>query len=626
MCGIGGFVDFERDARRGGPILHGMKRTLTPRGPDAEGTYFDEDTALIHRRLIVIDPEGGKQPMCSPDRNTILIYNGELYNTPELRRELMSRGHEFVGHSDTEVLLHAYLEWKTDAFARLNGIFAFAIWEKRERRLTLCRDRLGVKPLFFAPIRNGLTFGSTIDTVLCHPEIEPALDEDGLRTLLLLGPARPPESGVFRQIFSLMPGHFAILTPEAFTDHTYWKLEAHEHEDDLPTTIEHTHTLICDAARRQLVSDVPLACFLSGGLDSSILSMLAAKDYAARSETLHTWSVDYRDNDKYFTKSIFQPNSDDSYIDQMVDFLGTHHHRVVLEPEALCAALLPATDARALPGMADVDSSLLLFCAAVKRGGTTVCLSGECADELFGGYPWYHREEILFEDTFPWSRSVGLRLGLLTPDAVRNGEEFVRQHYRDTCDRAPKLSSDDKKAARMREMFVLNLDWFMATLLDRKDRMSMYSGLEVRVPFCDHRIVEYAYNMPWDFKSLEGREKGIVRRAFVDELPKEIVYRKKSPYPKTFHPVYTRLCADYVRRIFEDNTSVTASLFDRNAVQKLMQRPESLTEPWFGQLMRTPQIFRVYHPARPVVSALSCQNSMKIMENEKRYVHLPFSI
>lgn len=591
MCGIGGFVDYERDARRGGPILHGMKRTLTPRGPDAEGTYFDEDAALVHRRLIVIDPEGGKQPMHSPDRNTIIIYNGELYNTPELRTELMSRGHEFVGHSDTEVLLHAYLEWKTDAFSRLNGIFAFAIWEKRERRLTLCRDRLGVKPLFFAPIRNGMTFGSTIDTVLCHPEIEPALDEDGLRTLLLLGPARPPESGVFRQIKSLLPGHFAVLTPENFTDHVYWQLEAHEHEDDLPTTIERTHTLICDAARRQLVSDVPLACFLSGGLDSSILSMLAAKDYAARGETLHTWSVDYRDNDKYFTKSIFQPNSDDSYIDQMVDFLGTHHHRVVLEPEALCAALLPATDARALPGMADVDSSLLLFCAAVKRGGTTVCLSGECADELFGGYPWYHREEILFEDTFPWSRSVGLRLGLLTPDAVRNGEEFVRQHYRDTCDRAPKLSSDDKKAARMREMFVLNLDWFMATLLDRKDRMSMYSGLEVRVPFCDHRIVEYAYNMPWDFKSLEGREKGIVRRAFANELPKEIVYRKKSPYPKTFHPVYTRLCADYVRRIFEDNTSVAASLFDRNAVQKLMQRPESLAEPWFGQLMRTPQIF-----------------------------------
>ena len=259
MCGIGGFVDFERDARRGGPILHGMKRTLTPRGPDAEGTYFDEDTALIHRRLIVIDPEGGKQPMCSPDRNTILIYNGELYNTPELRTELMSRGHEFVGHSDTEVLLHAYLEWKTDAFARLNGIFAFAIWEKRERRLTLCRDRLGVKPLFFAPIRHGLTFGSTIDTVLCHPEIEPALDEDGLRTLLLLGPARPPESGVFRQIKSLLPGHFAVLTPENFTDHVYWQLEAHEHEDDLSSTPIERDSALATIERRSPASCTPAA-------------------------------------------------------------------------------------------------------------------------------------------------------------------------------------------------------------------------------------------------------------------------------------------------------------------------------------------------------------------------------
>ncbi len=301
--------------------------------------------------------------------------------------------------------------------------------------------------------------------------------------------------------------------------------------------------------------------------------------------------MDYRGNDRYFVKNSFQPTDDRDFVTLMAETLGTRHHRVVLEPEAVCAALLPAAEARGLPGMADVDSSLLLFCAAVKRGGTTVCLSGECADELFGGYPWYHREEILFEDTFPWARSVGLRLGLLKPGVVRDGADFVREHYLSTCRRAPKLPSDSRKDARMREMFVLNLDWFMATLLDRKDRMSMYSGLEVRVPFCDHRIVEYAYNMPWGFKSLEGREKGIVRRAFADELPKEIVYRKKSPYPKTFHPVYTRLCADYVRRIFEDNTSVTASLFDRNAVQKLMQRPESLAEPWFGQLMRTPQIF-----------------------------------
>lgn len=466
MCGIGGFVDYEADARRYAAAAERMQRSLTPRGPDAAGSYQDGDAVLVHRRLIVIDPAGGAQPMHAPDGNTVLIYNGELYNTEELRNDLCARGHTFIGHSDTEVLLHAFLEWDTDAFSRLNGIFAFALWQKRERRLILCRDRLGVKPLFTARTRGGLAFGSTIGTVLCHPAVRPEIDEDGLRTLLLLGPARPPASGVFRQIASVLPGHYTVLTPQGYTDHVYWKLEAHEHPDDLARTIERTHALICDAAERQLVSDVPLACFLSGGLDSSILSMLAAKSYAARGETLRTWSVDYRDNDKYFTQNSFQPTSDDEFIRMMADALGTDHRRILLEPDTLCAALLPAADARDLPGMADVDSSLLLFCAAVKQSGTTVCLSGECADELFGGYPWYHREEILFEDTFPWSRSVDLRLGLLAPDVVRDGAAFVREHYLTTCRRAEKLPSDSSKDARMREMFVLNLDWFMATLLE----------------------------------------------------------------------------------------------------------------------------------------------------------------
>ena len=591
MCGIGGFVDYKRDARHYAAAAHSMQHALMPRGPDAAGEYQDADAVLVHRRLIVIDPEGGAQPMHAPDGDTVLVYNGELYNTEEIRKDLLARGHTFRGHSDTEVLLHAFLEWDTDAFARLNGIFACAFWQPRARRLVLCRDRLGVKPLFVARVHGGLAFGSTIGAVLCHPAVEPEVDADGLRALLLLGPARPPASGVFRQIDSLLPGHYAVLTPEGYTDRAYWELEAREHTDNLEQTIERTHELICDAARRQLVSDVPLACFLSGGLDSSILSMLAAKEYAARGETLHTWSVDYRDNDKYFTKNSFQPSGDNEFIQMMVDALGTRHHNVVIEPDTLCAALLAATDARDLPGMADVDSSLLLFCAAVKNGGTTVCLSGECADELFGGYPWYHREEILFEDTFPWSRSVDLRLGLLAPGVVKDGADFVREHYLATCRRAPKLPGESAKDARMREMFVLNLDWFMATLLDRKDRMSMHSGLEVRVPFCDHRIVEYAYNMPWAFKALDGREKGIVRRAFAGELPEEIVQRKKSPYPKTFHPVYTRLCADYVRRIFADSDAVAAQLFDHAAVEALMERPESLAEPWYGQLMRTPQIF-----------------------------------
>lgn len=466
MCGIAGWIDYEGCARDDQAAAARMARTLEPRGPDAGGEWADEDAYLVHRRLIVVDPVGGAQPMISPDGNIILVYNGELYNTEDLREPLTAKGHKFIGHSDTEVLLHAFMEWGLSAFERLNGIYAFALWERDARRLTLCRDRLGVKPLFYSRTRDGLVFGSELKALLCHPLVKPVLGADGLRTILLLGPARPPGCGVFENVSEVLPGHFIQLTPERFSERAYWTLTAHEHEDGEAETIRHTHDLIADAAARQLVSDVPLCTFLSGGLDSSILSMLAAKTYKEQNRVLDTWSVDYQDNAQYFTKSIFQPNSDNTYIYMMRDFLGTNHHEVVLDNGALCAALLPATDARDLPGMADVDSSLLLFCREVRQEFTVV-QSGECADELFGGYPWYHREEILFEDTFPWSRSVDLRMSLFAPGIITDGESFVREHYLKTCRAAEKLPSDSRKDARMREMFLLNLQWFMACLLER---------------------------------------------------------------------------------------------------------------------------------------------------------------
>lgn len=591
MCGIAGTIDLTRDVRELTDLPARMGAALARRGPDAAGVYQDAQALLVHRRLIVVDPEGGSQPMYSPDGNTVLVYNGELYNTAELRRALTDLGHVFRGHSDTEVVLHAYLEWGTDAFEKFNGIYAFAIWEKDKARLTLCRDRLGVKPLFYTRRGKMLVFGSEQKAILCHPEIRAQLDEDGLRSILLLGPARPPFQGVFHGIRSVTPGQYLVFDESGLDYKLYWKLTAQEHTDTLDQTIEHTRWLIEDSAKRQLVSDVPLCTFLSGGLDSSILSMLAARHMRDQGETLHTFSVDYRDNEKYFTKSIFQPNSDSAYIQTMVDAIGSVHHSVVLEQDDLARALKDATEARDLPGMADVDSSFLLFCQAVKDAGFTVCQSGECADELFGGYPWYHREEILFEDCFPWSRSTALRQSLLHDGVIRDGEEFVRAHYACTCQSAPKLDTDSKKDARMREMFLLNLQWFMATLLDRKDRMSMYWGLEVRVPFCDHRIVEYAYNMPWSMKALDGREKGIVRKAFEHDLPEEITWRKKSPYPKTFSPVYTKIVADALREKMHDSTSILPQLFRWDVLEDLMEHPNDLPEPWYGQLMRTPQIF-----------------------------------
>lgn len=590
MCGIAGTIDFACDMQKMDGLGTRMSDTLARRGPDAGGTYTDAHALLVHRRLIVVDPAGGMQPMESPDGNIVLVYNGELYNTEDLRGELAALGHTFRGHSDTEVVLHAYMAWGTQAFEKLNGIYAFALWEKQENRLLLCRDRMGVKPLFFLRRGQMLTFGSELKAILCHPYIKAQLDEDGLRSLLLLGPARPPQSGILHGIQSVIPGQYLVFDRAGLRPHTYWRLTAQEHPDSLEQTIEHTRWLIEDAAKRQLVSDVPLCTFLSGGLDSSILSLLAAKELRTQGKTLHTFSVDYRDNDKYFTKSIFQPDNDSQYISGMAEYIGSVHHEVILEQKDLFDALTAATEARDLPGMADVDSSLLLFCEAVKRD-FTVCQSGECADEIFGGYPWYHREEILFEDTFPWSRSIALRQSLLHDGGLRDGEEFVRAHYLRTCQSAPTLDTDSVKEARMRQMFVLNLQWFMATLLDRKDRMSMYSGLEVRVPFCDHRIVEYAYNMPWAFKALDGREKGILRKAFAGDLPDEIVWRKKSPYPKTFSPVYTQLVSDALRQKMHDPTSILPELFRWDAIEDLMNHPHDLPEPWYGQLMRTPQIF-----------------------------------
>ena len=589
MCGIAGYVDLVHPQTQ--EIGMQMLKKLTPRGPDAEGVYLSPCACLVHRRLTIIDPAGGKQPMSLQAGETYtLVYNGELYNTEELRSELISLGHTFQGHSDTEVLLHGLVEWGRDCLPRLNGIFAFALWNEQTKTLLLARDPMGVKPLFFSVTPSGFVFASELKAMLCHPDVPPEVDEEGLNQLFFLGPAKTPGSGVFRRISEILPGQWGQYSPDGYRDGFYWKLAAREHTDNLDQTLEKTRFLLEDAGRRQLVSDVPLCCFLSGGLDSSLLSMLAAKEYAKEGRTLTTFSVDYQDNAQYFQKSLFQPNSDSAYISQMAEFLHSDHRQVILDNTQLFAALPDAVKARDLPGMADIDSSLLLFCREIRRD-FAVAVSGECADELFGGYPWYHRREILFADTFPWSRSLTLRRNVLKPDLLPHGEEYVRQQYLDTIALADKLPEESAEDSRMREMFMLNLRWFMQTLLDRKDRMSMACGLEVRVPFCDKRITEYAYNMPWHFKALGGREKGIVRQAFTDALPEEIVWRKKSPYPKTWNPIYLELTRCALRKVLADETSPLLPFLNTEFLNGLLEDPASITEPWYGQLMQAPQIF-----------------------------------
>ena len=583
MCGIAGMIGLPASEQ----TLRNMLETMARRGPDGEGLWKERDTALLHRRLAVVDPEGGAQPMCLQweGRSYVLVYNGELYNTRELRHRLRKLGHHFRGYSDTETVLHAYAEYGADCVHLFNGIFAFAVWEPDRKRLFLARDRIGVKPLFYKCHEGGLLFASEIKTILAYPTVEAELDRTGIYQLVLLGPGRLPGSGVFRGIEEVRPGFCGCWQDGRLALEQYWKLRDREHRESFGETVECVRYLITDAIERQMVSDVPIGTFLSGGLDSSIITAVCAGKMRDRGAVLPTFSVDYAGNEQNFQASKFQPDPDGKYIRLMADTLGTAHHATVLTPEDLLDALEEATIARDLPGMADVDFSLLAFCGDV-RGEVTVALSGECADEIFGGYPWYRDPEVRAREGFPWAQNTLQRASLLQPGLAENGEDFVMEAYVDTCRSSDILPGTAPEERRGKEMVNLNFAWFMQTLLDRKDRMSMRRSLEVRVPFCDYRIAEYLYGVPWKFKDWQGREKGLLRQAAADLLPEEVLYRKKSPYPKTFDPAYAAAVRSRMEDLLQQDSPLWAIL-NKQAVEQYLRDPGQW--PWYGQLMRLPQ-------------------------------------
>lgn len=592
MCGIAGEINFRTQINN--EIIREMSRALTPRGPDADGLFEHEHVCFAHRRLIVIDPENGSQPMTFGD--CTLVYNGELYNTAEIRDGLEKRGYRFLGHSDTEVVLKAYVEYGEKCLEMFNGIFAFAVWNKSEQTLFLARDRIGVKPLFYAETENGLVFASEIKALLKHPAVKPVITEEGAAQIMLVGPARIVGDGVFRDIRDLPAAHCAELSRKGLTVKRYWRLTAALHNENFTETANHVRELIFDAVRRQLVSDVPLCTFLSGGLDSSVISAIAATEFSKRGERLHTFSIDYAHNRENFRASAFQPDEDAPYVEKMAKFIGSEHTNVVLDTPALAEALNDAAYARDLPGMADVDSSLWLFCREIKNAGFPVALSGECADEIFGGYPWYHRPEVLHYNGFPWATSVPERGALMKkPMSGREADAVVRKAYDRCLEDVDYLDGENDDDTRMREMFVLNLEYFMATLLDRKDRMSMAHGLEVRVPFCDYRLVEYAYNIPAAFKNYRGREKGLVRYAMEGVLPEDVLWRKKSPYPKTHNPDYMALLSGKLRALLDSEDCRLTEIVNANELRRMLDTDgASFTKNWYGQLMTVPQIYAYF--------------------------------
>ena len=593
MCGIVGWSNLKNNIRDYSDIMDEMIDTLKLRGPDSAGLKTYNHALMGHRRLIIVDPTGGMQPMTKIINNKeyTICYNGELYNTEEVRADLISKGYKFESYSDTEVLLTSYIEYGQKCADYLNGIFAFGIWDEYNQELFLCRDQLGIKPLFYSYIDGNLIFASEIKALLKHPYIDSIVDRDGLIELISLGPARTLNGAIFKDIKEIPPAHYLLFNKRGINLNEYWKLETMEHEDDIDTTKKKVREMLVEIIENQLVSDVPVCTFLSGGLDSSVISSVAFDKFKKDGlGVLNTFSIDYKDNEKYFKKNLYEPNSDPEYVKRMVEFLGSNHHNIVLNNIYLAHALDDATKAADLPGMADVDSSLYLFAKEVRKYAT-VALSGECADEVFGGYPWFTREYDSIE-IFPWANSIEYRKNILKPSLKDLPiEEYVKQTCRDSINKIDKLPKESHDDRIIRELTYLNIKYQMLTLINRKDRMTMSNSLEGRVPYADKRLVQYAFNFPKDIKLLHGREKGLLREAVRGIVPDEIIDRKKSPYPKTHNPEYTREVSNMLKKILEDKSSPIHQIIDYDFVSNIVDTGgKSFKEPWYGQLMTGPQV------------------------------------
>ncbi|MFC7062765.1 asparagine synthase (glutamine-hydrolyzing) [Halobacillus seohaensis] len=595
MCGLVGWID--KDAKEENKLLtiDQMAKTIKHRGPDDYKSWVKGIAGFGHQRLIVVDPDGGVQPMVrqANGEEYVLCYNGELYNTDEVRQLLKAKGWTFQGHSDTEVVLVSYIEWGSKCLEHFNGIFAFSIWEVKKKRLFLSRDRLGVKPLFYSEQKGGLIFASEIKAILAHPQQQASISEEGILEVLTLGPSRTPGHGVFDGINELRPGFCATWQQGKFTVERYWNVQSKAHTHSLTETIEHVRDLFTNAVERQLVSDVKLGTFLSGGLDSSAITAIAANHYQKENlGRLHTFSIDYEEQEKFFKSNSFQPDRDLDYIQLVQKKHQTKHFALEASVEDLVSRLERSVELRDLPGMADVDSSLLWFCERIKNH-VTVGLSGECADEIFGGYPWFYRKEDRDRNGFPWIRSIQERKKLIKQDVsdTYDLEQYMMRRYYDSINEAPLVDGETEAAAKHRQMLYLNMNWFMQTLLERKDRMSMGASLEVRVPFSDHRLVEYAYNIPWEMKHFGDQEKGLLREAMKGILPDKVLQRKKNPYPKTFDPNYTKVVTAWMADILNQSNAPIFDLFDRKEL-KLLNESEgkNINTPWFGQLMTGPQL------------------------------------
>jgi asparagine synthase (glutamine-hydrolysing) len=579
MCGITGWVAFRRDLRAEHTTVDAMTETMACRGPDDRGTWVAEHAALGHRRLAIIDLPGGRQPMSvdTPNGPVAMVYSGETYNFTELRKELIGRGHRFETDSDTEVVLHAYIEWG-DAFAeRLNGMYAFAIWDARENKLVMVRDRMGIKPFYYYETADGVLFGSEPKAILANPLAERTVTLDGIRELFAF--VKTPGHAVWEGMREVEPGTIVTVGSNGLRTTRYWTLETREHTDDQATSVAHVRELLEDIVRRQLVSDVPRCTLLSGGLDSSAMTAIAAQQLAETNETVRSFAVDFVGQTENFVPDDLRGTPDTPYVHDVAAKSGTQHQDIVLNSDELAdpAVRSKVIRARDIPmGLGDMDASLYLLFKAIREH-STVALSGESADEVFGGYQQFFDPKAQQATTFPWLVKFAEHFGdddnILAPGLTQALDlpNYIQSAYDRSVAGIQRLDGESDFEWRMRKVCYLHLTHFVRILLDRKDRASMAVGLEVRVPFCDHRLVEYVYNTPWSLKTYDGREKSLLRGATRDVLPQSVAERVKSPYPSTQDPNYAVKLQNNAREYLSDPAHPVFDVVSRDWLAKAVR-------------------------------------------------------
>ncbi len=546
MCGIGGIVHFDPERQVALGHLEAMNAALIHRGPDASGVLRRGAVGLASQRLSIIDPEGGDQPISNASETAWIVFNGEIYNHRELRQELQGLGYVFKTRTDTEVILHAYDRWKEACLDRLNGMFAFAVWDEPTATLFLARDRLGIKPLFVSRTGRSLAFASEVKALLTLPWIRPGLDPSGLTEYLFCGYTLGQRT-FFRGIESLPAGHWMRVRAGRVERAEYWDPptgEAAQPRSDRET-LDGLHELLADCVARELEADVPVGSCLSGGLDSSLMATLAAR----RRPGIATFTIGYGYNAAVFAENpnriVGEVVGDDlAYADTVARALGTRHHPFVLPVDAVLTGLDRMIWHREKPMITLSEYGHFALAESAGRS-VRVLLSGQGADELFGGYYywWQFRgpENTRF---FPWSPRTDpgrpeypvtrsdLYEHLLLPDVARDTD-----YRRDHQDRFDALMGRAGTDDFFNTISYLLVKTHLHEMLELEDRHAMAHSVETRVPFLDHRMVEWALRLPGSAKVDRTTEKALLKRMarrHLPELPDAVLRRKKSPMPPPF--------------------------------------------------------------------------------------------